>query len=69
MSREIFEKNLSAMDKWYPEFVKLIREIKDTEDDTEVFTEMSDDGDIIFRIKKENRILYLGGILRATSCG
>mgnify|MGYP001041630221 CR=1 FL=1 len=67
MSREIFEKNLSAMDKWYPEFVKLIREIKDTEDDTEVFTEMSDDGDIIFRIKKENRILYLGGRRNAKS--
>ncbi len=61
MSEEILEKNLSAMEKWYPDFVKLIREKKDIEDDTEVFVEMSWDNEKIFRIKKGNRKLYLGG--------
>ena len=35
MSREILEKNLSAMNKWYPDFVDLIRNKHDIEDDTE----------------------------------
>jgi len=61
MSEEILEKNLSAMGKWYPDFVRLIREKKDIEDDTEVFTEMSWDNEKIFQIKKGNRKLYLGG--------
>ncbi len=67
MSREILEKNLSAMNKWYPDFVDLIRNKHDIEDDTEIITEMSWDGKKIFRIKKEERILYLEGKRNAVS--
>lgn len=49
------------MEKWYPSFADLIREKEDIVDDTEVLTKVSWDGEKIFQIKKEDRILYLGG--------
>lgn len=65
MGNEIFEKNLAAMEKWYPDFVKLIRKQSETKEDiddnTEVFPETSWDGETIFRIKKGGQMLYLGG--------
>ena len=67
MSSEILEKNLLAMNKWYPDFVELIREKNDIEDDTEIIIEMSLDGKKIFRIKKEERMLYLEGKRDAVS--
>lgn len=61
MSEEIFEKNLKAMETWYPEFPELIRNKEEIEDDTEVLPELSWDGELIFRIKKGEQELYLGG--------
>lgn len=61
MSEEVFEKNLAAMEKWYPSFVEMLREKRDVEDDTEVAAGMSQDGETIFRIRKGERTLYLGG--------
>lgn len=61
MSKSILEKNLEAMEKWYPAFADLIREACDIEDSTEVEIETSWDGETIFRIGQEGRYLYLGG--------
>lgn len=61
MGREILEKNLAAMKEWYPEFAELIENKTDIKDDTEAAVEMSWDGELIFRIKKDNRSLYLEG--------
>ena len=61
MSEEMWKKNLEAMDRQYPAFVKLIQEKTDVEDDTEVLVEKSMDGEIIFRIQKDDKLLYLGG--------
>ena len=61
MGNEIFEKNLKAMEKWYPEFVNMLQDEIKIEDDTEVKTEVSWDGELIFKIEKEGRQLYLGG--------
>ena len=61
MSKEIFEKNLTAMEKWYPTFAEMIREKTDIEDDTKVLVETSWDGEKLFRIQKDGRTLYLGG--------
>ncbi|MCI8706613.1 MAG: motility associated factor glycosyltransferase family protein [Lachnospiraceae bacterium] len=61
MSEGVFEKNLKAMETWYPEFADLIREKEGIEDDTEVWPELSWDGQTIFRMKKGERALYLGG--------
>lgn len=61
MSNEIWEKNIKAMEKWYPAFAELIREEKYTKDELEVMTEISWDGETIFRLKQEDRSLYLGG--------
>ena len=41
MSEGVFEKNLKAMETWYPEFADLIREKEGIEDDTEVWPELS----------------------------
>lgn len=61
MGREIFEKNLAAMEKWYPSFADLIREEKYEKDNLEVETEDSEDGILVFKVKKEGRRLYLNG--------
>ncbi len=61
MSKSILEKNLEAMEKWYPAFADLIREEHETEDPTNVMVETSWDGEIIFRIEQDGRQLYLGG--------
>ena len=39
MSKSILEKNLEAMEKWYPAFADLIREEHETEDPTNVMVE------------------------------
>lgn len=61
MRRELWERNLKAMEKWYPDFVDMIREKQDVKDDTEVILEQSQDGETIFRIRKEEQLLYLSG--------
>lgn len=61
MSKSILEKNLEAMEKWYPAFADLIREEHETEDPTNVMVETSWDGETIFRIEQDGRQLYLGG--------
>ena len=61
MGEENFEKNLKAMEKWYPRFPELIREKKYELDSLEVESEYSLDGAVIFKVKKEGRILYLNG--------
>lgn len=64
MSKEIWEKNIAAMEKWYPKFADIIQkqEIQEKcKDNTQVFSEASWDGEVIFRIQKEERSLFLGG--------
>ena len=61
MSKEIFEKNLKAMEKWYPDFAVAIRQGIYEKDDLEVESETSWDGELIFKIKKDGRTLYLNG--------
>ena len=63
MCEEIWEKNLKAMEKWYAPFANLIRKKEEEKavEELEVICETSWDGEKIFRIKKENRWLYLGG--------
>lgn len=61
MSKSILEKNLEAMEKWYPAFADLIREEHETEDPTNIMVETSWDGETIFRIEQDGRQLYLGG--------
>lgn len=83
MGDGLLEKNLKAMEKWYPEFADLLREGKaeskrsegkagepeaadtgedrEQTDDTEVLTARSWDQELIFKIKKGERTLYLGG--------
>ncbi len=61
MTEKIFEKNLKAMDKWYPDFADMIRREEYEMDDTKVWIQKSLDGEIIFRIEVNGRKLYLGG--------
>lgn len=61
MDNGIWEKNLTAMEKWYPEFADMIREVEVKEEDSKVFSEVSEDGEVIFRIQKAGRMLFLGG--------
>lgn len=61
MSKETFGKNLEAMEKWYPDFADMIRNEEYEKDETEVLVETSWDGEKIFRVKKEEQLLYLGG--------
>lgn len=62
MSEMILEKNLSAMGKWYPAFVELIRNAdSDQVDDIDIMVEQSWDGEIIFRVQKDGEKLYLNG--------
>lgn len=83
MGEGFLEKNLKAMEKWYPDFAKLLRDGKlestgseadrgnrnagDARenmvqtDDTEVQTAYSWDQELIFKVKKRDRTLYLGG--------
>lgn len=61
MTEKIFEKNLKAMEQWYPGFVDLIRDEAYEMDDTKVYVEQSQDKKIIFCIEVNGRKLYLGG--------
>ncbi|MBR5565683.1 MAG: motility associated factor glycosyltransferase family protein [Roseburia sp.] len=61
MSREIFEKNLKAMEKWYAPFAEALREESLKSGEEEITIEQSWDGELIFRVKKEGKNLYLGG--------
>lgn len=61
MSKEIWERNLTAMKKWYPSFADMLLAERKAEEGVEVITELSWDGEKIFRIKKGNRMVYLGG--------
>lgn len=61
MGEKFFEKNLKAMEKWYPSFADLIREEKYEKDCLEIKAEQSLDEELIFKVEKEGRILYLNG--------
>ncbi len=61
MSKEIFECNIKAMEKWYPAFAEQLRKGDYELDELEIAEEISQDGELIFRIKKEERLLYLNG--------
>lgn len=65
---EIFEKNLKAMEKWYPLYAEQIREwaegkkeIKLSESKIRIEEQTSWDKERIYRIEKEGRKLYLNG--------
>ena len=61
MSKEIWDKNIAAMRKWYPSFVELFLKKEGEKEELEVCREFSRDGELIFRIKKGSRNIYLGG--------
>lgn len=61
MSKEIFEKNLKAMEKWYQGFADAIRNQEYEKDELTIESETSWDGETIFRVTKEGRKLYLNG--------
>ncbi len=71
MGKEIWEKNLKAMKKWYPPFSNMIQEKKNAQnnsedqetecDDIKVTSGRSWDGEIVFQIEKEGRSLRLNG--------
>lgn len=61
MSKEIFEYNITAMEKWYPAFAEQVRKGDYELDELEIINEISQDGELIFRIKKGERLLYLNG--------
>lgn len=61
MSSEIMEKNLKSMEKWYPDFAKAIREKNYEKDVLEIKSEISWDGELIYRVKKDDHELYLNG--------
>lgn len=63
MSKEIWEKNIAAMNQWYPSFVSALLDKGKPEEDLEVkvIIEHSRDGEKIFRIQKDGRRFYLGG--------
>lgn len=61
MSREIFEKNLKAMEKWYAPFAEALREESLKSGEEEIIIEKSCDGEPIFRVQKDGKNLYLGG--------
>lgn len=61
MSKEIFERNLKAMEKWYQGFADAIRNEEYEKDELTVETETSWDGEAIFRVEKDGRKLYLNG--------
>lgn len=64
MGNEIFEKNLKAMEKWYPAFAGMVKkkdEEPGEEDGIEVLAEDSWDGQRIFRVCRDGKKLYLNG--------
>lgn len=61
MSSEIFERNLKAMEKWYPDYADIIRKGDFKKDGAEIISELSWDGLNIFKIRQEERTLYLNG--------
>lgn len=61
MGEKIFERNLKAMEKWYPKFAELLKRKDYETDHLEVIQETSWDREPIFKIKKEEQLLYLNG--------
>ncbi len=67
MKNNIFEKNIKAMDKWYPEFGEEIRKKKEEignsekEREIQIVNELSLDGQQIVKVIKETRAVYLYG--------
>lgn len=61
MHKDYLEQNLEAMEKWYPEFVELLKKAESGQDDVEVLVETSWDNELIFRLRKGERMLYLDG--------
>ena len=58
----LYEKNLKTLDKYYPQMSKLIQEAQnDLQEEIRITESRSDDGEIVLKIEKENRTLYLGG--------
>lgn len=61
MSGNFFEKNLKAMEKWYPDFAEAIRQERYEKDELDIITEYSLDEKLIYRIRQGERLLYLNG--------
>ncbi len=61
MSKEILDGNLMAMEKWYPAFAEQLRNGDYKLDELEIIKEVSQDGELIFRVKQGERLLYLNG--------
>ena len=61
MSKEIFDKNIEAMKKWYAPFAEAIEEGRYEKDELEILDERSWDDELIFRVRREEKLLYLNG--------
>lgn len=62
MSQDIFECNLKAMEKWYPAFAEEVLKAECVlAEDVEVIKHTSMDGELIYRIKRNEQLLYLNG--------
>ncbi len=61
MSKEIFDKNIQAMRKWYAPFAEAIEEGRYEKDEVEVVTDYAWDEQLIFKIKKDGHSFYLNG--------
>lgn len=61
MKNTMWDRNLKAMEKWYPEFSVALREGMCPEEDLEIVEETSWDGELIYKIRKDGRELYLNG--------
>ena len=62
MSKDIFDNNIDAMRKWYPDFADaIIQKRKKLDKEFEIDNLISWDGNPIAVIKKDNQELYLQG--------
>lgn len=58
----LYEKNLKTLNKYYPQMDSLIENArKDLKEEIEIMEERSDDGEVILKIEKENKTVYLNG--------
>lgn len=62
MNREIYEKNMAAMQKRFPGLAKLVEEKRyQIDEEMDIFCEQAADGSDILRVRKNGRMLYLNG--------
>lgn len=62
MSKEIYEKNMAAMQERFPGLAKLVEEKRyQLDEEMDIFSEKAVDGSDILCVRKDERMLYLNG--------